>query len=178
MIGLYLNPAVHVAVFRVHEKTARRALERRDPVLPRSPGRAERDGFDYFRHGTQSLYAAFNTHAGEGLGKTVSHHTSAEFVAFLTDIVAHQPAGNRTHFIADHLSAHKTKKVEALLAEHPHVRIHFPPTYSSWLNQVELWFAKVERDVIARGVLPSVTGLKRKLMGYIRQCDKNARPVK
>ena len=86
IIGLYLNPPAHAAVFSVDEKTAIQALDRKDPVLPLSPGRAERHGFEYFRHGTLSLYAAFNTKTGEVLGKTAARHTSAEFVAFLTDI--------------------------------------------------------------------------------------------
>ena len=96
MIGLYLNPPQHAAVFCVDEKTAIQALDRKDPVLPLSPGRAERHGFEYFRHGTLSLYAAFNTKTGEVLGKTAERHTSAEFVAFLTDIVANQPPARRS----------------------------------------------------------------------------------
>ena len=83
VIGLYLNPPQHAAVFCVDEKTAIQALDRKDPVLPLSPGRAERHGFEYYRHGTLSLYAAFNTKTGEVLGKTAARHTSAEFVAFL-----------------------------------------------------------------------------------------------
>lgn len=90
IIGLYLHPPQHAAVFCVDEKTAIQALDRKDPVLPLSAGRAERHGFEYFRHGTLSLYAAFNTKTGEVLGKTAARHTSAEFVAFLTDIVANQ----------------------------------------------------------------------------------------
>jgi len=91
IIGLYMNPPRHAAVFCVDEKTAIQALDRLDPVLPLSPGRAERHGFEYYRHGTLSLYAALNTATGEVLGKTAAHHTSEEFVAFLSDIVAHQP---------------------------------------------------------------------------------------
>jgi len=178
IIGLYLNPPQHAAVFCVDEKTAIQALDRKDPVLPLSPGRAERHGFEYFRHGTLSLYAAFNTKTGEVLGKTAERHTSAEFVAFLTDLVANHPARKEIHVIADNLSAHKTKRVDEFLAEHNNVHLHFTPTYSSWLNQVELWFAKIERDVIARGVFTSVPDLKRKLMRYIRQYNKNAKPVK
>ena len=124
------------------------------------------------------MYAAFNTKTGEVLGKTAARHTSAEFVAFLTDIVANQPARKQIHVIADNLSALKTKRVDEFLAAHPRVHLHFTPTYSSWLNQVELWFAKIERDVIARGVITSVTDLKRKLMRYIRQYNKKAKPVK
>jgi transposase len=178
VIGLYLNPPQHAAVFCVDEKTAIQALDRKDPVLPLSPGRAERHGFEYFRHGTLSLYAAFNTQTGEVLGKTAARHTSAEFVAFLTDLVTNQPAGKEIHVIADNLSAHKTQRVDGFLAQHPNVHLHFTPTYASWLNQVQLWFAKIERDVITRGVFTSVPDLKRKLMRYIRQYNKAPKPVK
>jgi len=178
VIGLYLNPPQHAAVFCVDEKTAIQALDRKDPVLPLSPGRAERHGFEYFRHGTLSLYAAFNTKTGKVLGKTAQRHTSAEFVAFLTDLVVNQPKDKQIHVIADNLSAHKTKRVDEFLAQYPSVRLHFTPTYSSWLNQVELWFAKIERDVIARGVFTSVSDLKRKLMRYIRHYNKQPKPVK
>ena len=178
IIGLYLNPPQHAAVFCVDEKTAIQALDRKDPVLPLSPGRAERHGFEYYRHGTLSLYAAFNTKTGEVLGKTAARHTSAEFVAFLTDIVANQPRGKEIHVIADNLSAHKTPRVEEFLQRHRHVHLHFTPTYSSWLNQVELWFGRIERDVIARGVFTSVPDLKRKLMRYIRHYNKTPKTVK
>jgi transposase len=178
IIGLYLNPPAHAAVFCVDEKSAIQALDRLDPVLPFSPGRAERHGFEYYRHGTLSLYAAFNTKTGQVLGKTAPRHTSAEFVAFLADIVANQPKGKEIHVIADNLSAHKTKLVEQFLSEHPKVTIHYTPTYSSWLNQVELWFAKVERDVVARGVFSSVNDLARKLMRYIRHYNKAPKTVK
>jgi len=177
IIGLYLNPPAHAAVFCVDEKTAIQALDRKDPVLPLSPGRAERHGFEYKRHGTLSLYAAFATQTGEVLGKTAARHTSAEFVAFLAQIVGSQPSGKEIHVIADNLSAHKTKNVADFLSEHPNVQMHYTPTYSSWLNQVELWFAKIERDVIARGVFTSVPDLKRKLMRYIRQYNKQPRTV-
>src|ERR1700676_3149681 len=169
IIALYLHPPQHAAVFCVDEKTAIQALDRLDPILPLSPGRAERHGFKYYRHGTLSLYAAFNTKTGEVLGKTAARHTSAEFVAFLTDIVANQPRGKEIHVIADNLSAHKSPPVKDFLEAHRKVQLHFTPTYSSWLNQVELWFSKIERDVIARGVFTSLPDLKRKLMRYIRQ---------
>lgn len=178
VIGLYVKPPQHAVVFCVDEKTAIQALDRLDPVLPFSPGRAERHGFEYFRHGTLSLYAAFNTKTGEVIGKTTARHTSEEFVAFLEQIVANQPEGKRIHVIADNLSAHKTKRVQAFLQAHSHVSLHFTPTYSSWLNQVELWFSKIERDVIARGVFTSVRDLDRKLMRYIRQYNKAPKPVK
>ena len=178
IIGLYLNPPQHAAVFCVDEKTAIQALDRLDPVLPLSPGRAERHGFEYYRHGTLSLYAAFNTQTGEVLGKTAARHTAAEFVAFLADIVVNQPRGKEIHVIADNLSAHKSPPVKDFLAAHPKVHLHFTPTYSSWLNQVELWFGKIERDVIARGVFTSVSDLKRKIMRYIRHYNQAPKTVK
>src|ERR1700690_2791539 len=178
IIGLYLHPPQHAAVFCVDEKTAIQALDRLDPVLPLSPGRAERHGFEYFRHGTLSLYAALDVKTGEVLGKTAARHTSAEFVAFLADIVANQPRGKEIRVIADNLSAHKSALVEDFLDRHPKVHLHFTPTYSSWLNQIELWFAKIERDVIARGVFTSLADLRRKLMKYIRHYNKVPKPVK
>src|SRR6059036_3575495 len=178
VIGLYVNPPDHAAVFAVDEKTAIQALDRLDPVLPLSPGRAERHGFEYYRHGTLSLFAALNTQSGEVLGQTVPRHTSAAFVEFLGDIVTSQPKGRAIHVIADNLSTHKTQAVRTFLIEHPTVQLHFTPTYSSWLNQVELWFAKIERDVIARGVFTSVSDLKRKLMRYICHYNKVPKPVK
>src|SRR5882724_6127142 len=178
IIGLYLNPPAHAAVFSVDEKTAIQALDRKDPVLPLSPGRAERHGFEYYRHGTLSLYAAFNTKTGEVLGKTAIRHSSAEFVAFLTDIVAHQPKRKEIHVIADNLSAHKTALVAEFLERHPRVHLHYTPTYCSWLNQIELWFGKIERDVIARGVFTSIPDLRRKLMKYIRHYNQAPKTVK
>ena len=178
IIGLYLHPPAHAAVFCVDEKSAIQALDRLDPVLPLSPGRAESHGFEYFRHGTLSLYAALETRSGEILGKTAKRHTSSEFVNFLEEIVASQPAGKEIHVIADNLSAHKTKLVDAFLAVHANVRIHYTPTYSSWLNQVENWFSKIQRHVITRGVFHSLADLRSKLMRYIRQYNKTATPIK
>lgn len=179
VIGLYLNPPAHAAVFCVDdEKSAIQALDRLDPVLPLSPGRAERHGFEYYRHGTLSLYAALSTRSGEVLARTAQRHTSVQFVAFLAEIVAHQPAGKEIHLIVDNLSAHKTKAVQEFLDNHSLVSLHFTPTYSSWLNQVELWFSKIERDLIARGVFRGVNDLARKIMRYTRHYNKRAKPFK
>jgi transposase len=93
-------------------------------------------------------YAAFKTANGEVIGKTVAHHTRQEFVAFFAQVVANQPADKEIHIIADNLSAHKSARVEGFLHAHPTVHRHYTPAYSSWLNQVELCFAKIERDVI------------------------------
>lgn len=176
IIGLYLNPPRHAAVFCVDEKTAIQALDRLDPVLPLSPGRAERHGFEYYRHGTLSLYAALDTASGRVHGKTAARHTSREFVAFLKEVVSLCPRHKQIHIILDNLSAHKTTLVREFLEQNPRVHFHFTPTYSSWLNQVELWFARIERDVITRGIFNSVSDLARKLRRYINAYSANARP--
>src|SRR5258705_7197854 len=178
IIGLYLTPPQHAAVFCVDEKTAIQALDRLDPVLPLSPGRAERHGFEYFRHGTLSLYAALDVKSGKVTGKTAKRHTSADFIDFLTSVVQQTRWAKEIHIVLDNLSAHKTKTVEQFLQQNPRVRFHFTPTYSSWLNQVELWFAKIQRDVIDRGVFTSVADLSRKLHRYIRSYEKSARPFR
>jgi transposase len=108
---------------------------------------------------------------------TAKRHTSAEFVRFLDRLVATQPTRRAIHVIVDNLAAHKTKLVVAWLAEHPRVTIHYTPTYSSWLNHVELWFAKIQRDMIARGIFTSTADLRRKLMQYIRAHNKTAQPI-
>jgi transposase len=177
ILGLYLRPPQHAAVFCVDEKTAIQALDRLDPVLPLSPGRAERHGFEYYRHGTLSLYAALDTKTGRVHGKTAARHTSRDFVAFLEEVVALCPPRQQIHIILDNLSAHKTQLVRDFLERHPRVQFHFTPTYSSWLNQVEIWFAKIEREVIARGIFTSVPDLARKLRRYINAYSAHARPI-
>lgn len=178
VIGLYLNPPAHAAVFSVDEKTAIQALDRKDRMLPLAPGRAESHGFEYKRNGTLSLFAALNTATGEVLGKTTPRHTSAQFVAFLGDVVASQPKGREIHVICDNVSSHKTAAVDDFLADHKKVHLHFTPTYSSWLNQVENWFSRIQRDVIARGVFTSTKDLDKKIMRYVRQYNRNAKPLK
>jgi len=178
ILGLYLNPPQHAAVFCVDEKTAIQALDRLDPVLPLSPGRAERHGFEYYRHGTLSLYAALDTKTGRVHGRTAARHTSRDFVVFLEEVVSLCPPRQQIHIILDNLSAHKTQLVRDFLQCHPRVQFHFTPTYSSWLNQVEIWFAKIEREVIARGIFTSIPDLARKLRRYINAYSANARPIR
>jgi len=178
VIGLYLNPPAHAAVFCVDEKTAIQALDRKDRMLPLSPGRAQSHGFEYKRNGTLSLFAALNTATGEVLGKTAARHTSEQFVTFLKHIVATQPWHREIHVICDNVSSHKTELVEAFLAKHRRVQIHYTPTYSSWLNQVENWFSRIQRHVISRGIFTSPKDLDKKLMRYIRQYNKNPKPLK
>ena len=178
VIGLYLHPPQHAVVFAADEKTAIQALDRLDPVLPLSPGHAERHGFEYSRHGTLSLYAALNTRTGEIIGQTVPRHTSEAFVDFLQDVLATQSRRREIHVIVDNLSVHKTKKVEAFLEAHPRVHLHFTPTSASWLNQVELWFAKIERDLLARGIFTSLPDLARKIRRYITRYNEDPKPIR
>ena len=147
-------------------------------MLPLSPGRIERHGFEYKRHGTLSLYAALNIQTGEVQGKTTARHTSQDFVGFLGEVVTTCEPAQEIHVILDNLSAHKTQTVAAFLDAHPNVKLHFTPTYSSWLNQVELWFSKVQRDVLSRGVFTSLADLARKLRRYIQAYAKQAKPFR
>jgi transposase len=118
-----------------------------------------------YRHGTLSLYAALETHSGEILGKTAPRHTSAEFVDFLAPVGASQPPGREIHAITDNLATHKTRSSSTSSRRViPQVHIHFTPTYSSWLNQVEIWFAKIQRQVIARVFFSSVDDLPRNIL--------------
>jgi transposase len=125
-----------------------------------------------------SLFAGLNTQSGEVLGQTVPRHTSAAFVDFLGDIVASQPKRREIHVIADNLSTHKTQAVRTFLLDHPNVRLHFTPTYSSWLNQVELWFSKIERDLLARGIFTSVADFSRKIRRYIHRYNQAPKPIR
>jgi transposase len=178
IIGLYLNPPQHAAVFCVDEKSAIQALDRLDRRLPLSPGRAERHGFEYYRHGTLSLFAALNPKTGQVIGQTAPRHTAVEFVGFLNDVVSTCPPDQEIHIILDNLSVHKAPPVKHFLEQHPTVTFHFTPTYSSWLNQVETWFSKLQRDVIDRGIFTSVADLRRKIMRYIKLYAKTAKPFR
>src|SRR6202521_5582613 len=129
ILALYLYPPQHAVVFCVDEKTAIQALDRLDPVLPLSPGRLERHGFEYRRNGTLSLYATLNTATGRVHGRTAARHTSREFVAFLQEVLSLCSPRQQIHIILDNLSAHKTQAVREFLQRHPRVQFHFTPTY-------------------------------------------------
>jgi transposase len=116
-------------------------------------------------------------HFRQVTGKTAARHTSCDFIGFLREVISSCLSGQQIHIILDNLSAHKTHAVREFLEQNPRVRFHFTPTYSSWLNQVEIWFAKIERDVIARGIFTSVSDLARKLRRYINAYSANAWPI-
>ena len=177
ILGLYLNPPRNAAVFCVDEKTAIQALDRTQPALPLRSGRPERQAVEYVRHGTVSLLAALEVHTGKVHGRCVARHTSQEFVRFLDEAVLAQQR-RPVHLILDNLSTHKTAAVRAWLAKHPQVQLHFTPTYSSWLNQVEIWLGMITRDCIRRGVFQSLPDLVNKIMAYVRQYNRNAQPFR
>lgn len=175
ILGLYLTPPAHAVVLCIDEQSAIQALDRTQPALPLSPGRAERHRVEYVRRGTLSLYAALDVSTGQVHGRCASRHTTAECLCFLD----HATRGYRRkaiHIILDNLAAHKTAAVQAWWAAHPRVHFHYTPTYSSWLNQVELWLAKIERDCLARGIFTSPRDLKRKLLTDIDWHNTEAKP--
>lgn len=177
ILGLYLNPPRKAAVFCVDEKTAIQALDRTQPALPLGAGRPERQAVEYVRHGTVSLLAALEVHTGKVQGRCVARHTSQEFVRFLDEAVVGQRQ-KQVHLILDNLATHKTASVRAWLEKHPQVQLHFTPTYSSWLNQVEIWLGMITRDCIRRGVFRSVPDLVNKIMAYVRLYNRNAQPFR
>lgn len=177
ILGLYLNPPAHAVVLCIDEKSHIQALDRTQPVLPLAPGHSERHSFEYLRRGTLSLYAALEVSSGRVRGHCAPRHTATEFVQFL-DLAIRGYRRKEIHIILDNFAAHKTPQVHAWLANHPRVRLHYTPTYSSWLNQVELWFGKLERDCIERGIFTSPKDLKRKLMAYIDWHNIEAKPFR
>lgn len=145
VVGLYLAPPANAVVFAVDEKPQIQALERTAPVLPMVPGTPERRSFDYVRHGTIDLFAALNIATGKVIGKLSAQHRAVDFRGFLDEIDRQTEHGLTVHVICDNLSAHKAPAVHEWLLAHPRFHLHFTPTYSSWINQVERWFAELQR---------------------------------
>jgi transposase len=177
ILGLYLNPPEKAVVFCVDEKTAIQALDRTQPALPLRSGKPEGHSVEYVRHGTVSLLAALEVHTGKVQSRCVARHTSEEFVRFLDEAVGGQRR-KQIHLILDNLSAHKTAAVRAWQERHPHVQFHFTPTYSSWLNQVEIWFGMINRDCLRRGIFRSVLDLVSKILSYVRLYNRHAQPFR
>jgi len=179
IVGLYLNPPSNAMVLSVDEKTQIQALDRTQPGLPLSSGRIGSRTHDYKRHGTASLYAAFNILSGKVIGKVANRTRSKEFLSFMKQLKRRTPKGIELHVVLDNHSAHKTKAVQEWLEAYPHVHFHFPPTSSSWLNAVEGWFAQLERRALYRGVFTSVKELKDELERYIQVHNReSAKPFK
>jgi transposase len=178
VVGLYLAPPANAAVFAVDEKPQIQALERTAPVLPMLPGTPERRSFDYVRHGTVDLFAALNTATGKVIGKLSARHRAADFRDFLDEIDRQTDPHLAVHVICDNLSAHKAPGVHRWLLAHPRFELHFTPTYASWINAVERWFAELQRRCLERGTFCSLEELKTALEAWIKNWNDNARPFK
>lgn len=179
IVGLYLNPPEKALVLCVDEKSQCQALERTQPILPMRPGIPERQSHDYERHGTLSLFAAYDTATGYVLGKSHARHRSQEFLKFLKEIDATWPDdGNELHIIMDNYATHKTEKVQRWLNKHPRFKIHFTPTGASWINLVERFFGKITDEAIRRGSFCSAHQLKKAMDEYIDANNENPEPFK
>jgi len=178
IVGLYLNPPerTRAIVLCVDEKSQVQALDRSQPVLPMRPGQAERHTHDYYRHGTTSLFAALDVATGRVIGRCHAQHRQQEFVRFLDHIEANVPSGLDIHLVLDNYATHKTSKVAAWLKKRPRYHLHFTPTSSSWLNQIERWFAKITQERIRRGVFKSVDDLIEAIDAYIAEHNRQPKP--
>jgi transposase len=176
VVGLYHNPPERAVVLCVDEKSQIQALDRSQPVLPMMPGMPERRTHDYARHGTTSLFAAFNIADGTVIGELHRRHRATEFKKFLTSIDKAVPAELDVHVVCDNYATHKTPLVQQWLAAHPRFHVHFTPTGSSWLNQVERWFAFLTQQLLRRGVHKSVAALEKDVRNWVNQWNTNPRP--
>lgn len=176
VVGLYLNPPEHAVVLCVDEKTQIQALDRKQPILPMLPGQPERRTHDYRRHGTTTLFAALDIATGKVIGSLHHRHRSIEFKKFLRRIDAEVPENLDVHVVVDNYSAHKTQSIQRWLAKHPRFHFHFTPTYSSWLNQVERWFAHLTDKKIKRGAHLSVVQLEKDIRQFIETGNRDPKP--
>ncbi|WP_325119346.1 IS630 family transposase [Streptomyces sp. GMR22] len=176
VVGLYHNPPEKAVVLCVDEKAQIQALDRSQPVLPMMPGMPERRTHDYLRHGITSLFAAFNIADGTVISELHRRHRAVEFKKFLTRIDKAVPAGLDVHLVCDNYVTHKTPEIQKWLARHPRFHVHFTPTGSSWINQVERWFGLLTDKLIRRGVHTSVQGLENDIRDWIETWNSNPRP--
>ena len=176
IVGLYLNPPDAAVVLCVDEKSQIQALDRTAPVLPLAPGIPERRTHDYVRHGTTNLYAALDVASGKVLTSTTARHRAEEFQRFLNLINRQVPAEMNVHVIVDNSSTHKTPAIRRWLIRHPRFSLHFTPTYSSWLNLVERWFAELTNKWLRRGTHRSIKELEIAIRSWADGWNDNPRP--
>jgi len=176
IVGLYLNPPEGALVLCVDEKAQIQALDRTQPILPLAPGVAERRTHDYRRHGITSLFAALNVATGEVIGETHRRHRSAEFKHFLERIDKEVPSELDVHLILDNYGTHKTELIKSWLVRHPRFHVHFTPTYSSWINQVERWFSTLTEKQLRRGTHRSTRALEDAIRLYLAVYNQNPKP--
>jgi transposase len=176
VVGLYLDPPESAVVLCVDEKSQAQALARTQPVLPMMPGMPERRTHDYVRHGTTSLFAAFNIADGTVISSIHRRHRAIEFRKFLGRIDAEVPAHLDVHLVCDNYGTHKTPAITTWLAKHPRFHLHFTPTSSSWINQVERWFGFITDELIRRGSHTSVQTLEADIRAWVKNWNADPRP--
>lgn len=176
IVGLYLNPPDNALVLCVDEKSQVQALERSQPVLPMGLGYVEGVTHDYFRHGTTTLFAALDTATGTVIAQCKPRHRHQEFLSFLRHVERAVPKNLDVHLVLDNYGTHKHATVRAWLAARPRYHIHFVPTYSSWLNQVERWFARITQQAIRRNSFQSVRDLIRRIETFVQHYNTHPCP--
>lgn len=178
IVGLYMNPPDNALVLAVDEKSQCQALDRTQPVLPLAPGVAERRTHDYVRHGTTSLFAALDVKTGKVIASCKRRHRHQEFLRFLQEVEKQVPEKLDVHLVLDNYGTHKTPAIKRWLERRPHWHLHFTPTSSSWLNQVERFFGLITERCIRRGTFQSVVQLEKAIRKYIDVHNKTAMPFK
>src|SRR2546423_155506 len=176
IVGLYLNPPDCALVLCVDEKSQIQALDRTQPGLPMKKGRCGTLTHDYVRHGTTTLFAALNVLDGTVIGSCFERHRHEEFLKFLRQLESEVPADLDVHLIMDNYGTHKTKPIRDWLARRPRFQVHFTPTYSSWINQVERWFAALTEKQIRRGSHRSTRELETAIKLYLATYNADPRP--
>ena len=176
IVGLYMNPPDKTIILSVDEKSQIQALDRTQPILALRPGLPERQTHDYERHGTTTLFAALNVLEGTVIGECQPRHRHQEFLRFLDRIDQSVDTSLDIHMVLDNYGTHKHPEVKKWLAARPRYHVHFTPTSSSWINQIERWFAEITRKQIRRGTFRSVRDLIKTIHDYIRTYNKNPRP--
>src|SRR5215475_11779228 len=178
IVGLYLDPPERALVLCVDEKSQIQALDRTQPLLPMRPGQIERRTHDYERHGTTTLFAALDVKAGTVVGKCMPRHRSQEFRKFLDEIERNAPTDLDMHVIMDNASSHKTKLIRRWFAKRPRWHVHFTPTSSSWINQVERFFGLLTERQVRRGVHRSTAELEAAIHAYIEAHNAKPKPFR
>jgi len=176
VVGLYLNPPERAIVLSMDEKSQIQALDRTQPSLPMKPGRAGTMTHDYKRNGTTTLFAALDVLSGSVIGQCLPRHRHVEFLTFLRTIDRQVPKGLQIHLILDNYATHKHPNVQAWLNKHPRFELHFTPTSSSWLNQIEIFFSMLTAKAIRRGVFASVPDLIAAIDAYLAETNTNPKP--
>lgn len=178
IVGLYLNPPANAVVLCVDEKSQIQALERAQPIIPMQIGQTELRTHDYLRHGTTTLFAALSTATGKVIGKCYPRHRAEDFVKFLAEIDRNVPKDMEIHVVMDNYGTHKSQTARNWFLKHPRFHLHFTPTYSSWINQVERWFALLTERAIKRGSHRSTRELEAAIRGFIDQHNQVTQPIR